>query len=124
MKRKSNLSSLDLIPFLESGKFSVSMNGFPLLNVDCTSKVVEIEMRGVHESGIQLFHLMKTQRRLTSVVRNAQELARKLANLGWQLRLYSMGNAILTMGRGAPRLTGHISASPFKLRWIIKDLLS
>ncbi|MGI0078740.1 MAG: hypothetical protein ACRECH_03875 [Nitrososphaerales archaeon] len=99
------------------------MNNFPLVSVDCTSKAVEIEMRGVHESGIQLFHVMKTQRRLTSVVRNAQELARKFASLGWKLTIYSMGSAILTMGRGAPRLTGHISASPLKLRRIIKDLL-
>ncbi len=80
-------------------------------------------MRGVHESGIQLFHVMKTQNRLTNVVRNAQELGSELAKRDWKLTVYSMGTPIVTMGRGASRLTGHISASPFKLRRIIKDLL-
>ncbi|HKW03846.1 MAG TPA: hypothetical protein VJN71_00980 [Nitrososphaerales archaeon] len=124
MKRKrQRISSLDLLPFLESGVMNISVNSFPLIKVDCASKTAEIEMRGIHESGIQLFHVMKTQNRLTNVVRNVQALAKELSRRDWQLSLYSMGSAILSLGRGAPSLTGHVSASPLKLRRIVKDLL-
>ncbi len=91
--------------------------------INCDAKAIEVEMRGVHESGLKLFHLMKTKNRLMNIVRNTQELASGLSDHGWKLNIYSMGSAVLSMGTGVSRLTGHISASPFKLRTIIKDLL-
>jgi hypothetical protein len=117
------LSSLDILPFLESGNINISINNFPLLKIDCKTKVLEVEIRGVHESGIKLFHIMRTNNRLLTVLRIIREFAASLSDRKWKLTIYDMGSPVLNMGSGVSSLTGHIGASPLRLRTIIKDLL-
>ncbi|MCL5068205.1 MAG: hypothetical protein M1368_07625 [Thaumarchaeota archaeon] len=120
---KGGIEAFDALTLLDSGSVNVTVNGFPLAKVDCDKKDIEVEMRGVHESGIKIFHIARSGTELTGVLREAQELASGLSRAGWQLKLYNMGAPALTMGRGVSRLTAHISVNPLKLRRLFKDLL-
>ena len=120
---KRGVDGLDALSLFESGSVNISVNGFPLAKVDCDKKDIEVEMRGVDESGIKIFHIARNGTELTAVLREAQELASGLSRIGWQLKIYNMGAPALTMGRGVSRLTAHISVNPLKLRRLLKDLL-
>ncbi|MDG6907821.1 MAG: hypothetical protein JRN20_18780 [Nitrososphaerota archaeon] len=102
---------------------SVSVNGRPFLKVDAESRSVESELAGIKESGIKLSNLVSSQSAgISSLLRRSRSVAKELYDMGWKFALYDKGSNVLSMGRGASRLTAHIHVSLAKLRTIFESL--
>jgi hypothetical protein len=111
------LQLLDFLALLKSGRVMVSINGKPALSLDSGSKSIEAEAKGVKESGLKLMQVLKPE---GGLLRGSEHIARKLSEEGWTFTLYERGEKLLTMGKGASALTGHIHVNPLKLRRILE----
>jgi hypothetical protein len=116
---------LDLLTSLESGSFAVTANGFPMLKVDAETRSVDLEAKGVRESGIKLRKIVTAAAggsETFGLVRGSESIARRLSNIGWTVTLYDGSSKLATMGNTASALTGHIRANPLKLRRVLDVL--
>lgn len=115
----------DFLQMLDAGSFTVSVNGLPLLSVDAELRSLGLEAKGVKESGLKLSTIIEAEgqgKGVTGLLKGAESIAKRLSEKGWRMTLYDKGDKILTMGRGVSGLTGYISASPLKLRRILKTI--
>ena len=123
MDREEKVSSLlGLLAFVPAGKATVMVQGHPMISVDADSKKLEVEADGFEEVGLHLSDIVKVQEGSSSVVQASRQVTGALSSLGWKLTLYADGERILTMGSGVPRLTGHISLNPLRLKKLLKVL--
>lgn len=103
----------------------VSANTLPMLKIDPKSRSLSIEAAGIRESGLRLREMLVgsgEERSILKLLTSAENMAKKLSEIGWTLTLYDGGHGLFSMGSGASRLTGHISANPLKLRELLRTL--
>ena len=81
-----------ILPAFSSGRFSVTANGFPALSLDCGSRSLDLEARGVEESGFKLSQVVGHRGGLARLLKDSETVARKLAREGWTLTLYDRGS--------------------------------
>ena len=112
-----------ILPLFSSGSLSVAANGFPALSLDCSSRSLDVEMRGVQETGLKLSQLVGHRGGVAGLLKDSESIAKKLASEGWTLTLYDKGSRALTMGSKVSRLTGHIRVNPLKLRKLLQQVL-
>jgi hypothetical protein len=112
-----------ILPVFSSGKFRVTANGFPALSIDCESRSLELEARGMEESGLKLSQLVGHRGGVAKLLKDSQVIAKKLAREGWTITFYDRGSKALTVGSKVSRLTGHIRVNPLKLRKLLKEFL-
>lgn len=128
-KDKQNVGSMatllvdTLLPLFRSGSVNVAANGFPALSLDCGSRSLDVETRGVEESGFKLSQLVDHRGGVAGLIKDSESIAKKLAREGWTLTLYDKGTRALTMGSKVSRLTGHIRVNPLKLRRLLSEVL-
>ena len=108
------------------GRLTVSVNNFPLLKADATAKSVEVELKGVKETGLSLNALLKMggpkSGGIFDALKGGEDVANKLDQMGWKFSLYDGGSSILTMGRGVSGFSGHISFNPLKIWRVLGSL--
>ena len=80
-----------ILPIFSSGKFSVIANGFPALSLDYGSRSLDLEARGMEESGFKLSQLVGDQGGVAGLLKDSEAIAKKLAREGWTLTLYDGG---------------------------------
>ena len=112
-----------ILPLFSSGSLSVAANGLPLLSLDSKTRSVDLDARGVEESGLKLSQLVGHRGRIVGLLTDSEGIAKKLAREGWTLTLYDKGARALTMGSRVSRLTGHIHVNPLKLRRLLRQVL-
>jgi len=112
-----------ILPIFSSGKFSIAVNGFPALSLDYGSRSLELEARGVEESGFKVSQLVRHQSGAAGLLKDSEAIAKKLAREGWTLTLYDEGSKALTIGSKVSRLTGHIRVNPLKLRKLLREFI-
>lgn len=123
MKQEGRLASLlDLLALMSAGRVTVNVTGRPLLSVDADEKTLEVEISGAKEVGLRLSNLTRLEEGSVRVLEGSRTVAGALSRLGWKLTLCSEGERMLTMGSGAPRLTGRIRVSPLKLKKLLDAL--
>jgi len=123
MTRKGSLAStLELLGVMSGGKATITIRGHPVINVDADEKALEVDAVGAKEAGLRLPDLVREGGGLLSALTGSVRIAGILSEQGWELTLRSEGDDLLKMGKGAHRLTGHISASPMKARKLLKAL--
>ncbi len=101
------------------------MNGIPMARLDSESKLLSIETDGMRQGGIRLGKMLGLKRGRGGVgmlLGESEGMARRLSEMGWTLALYDKDQRLLSMGKGASRLTGHIEANPLKLRRLLAAL--
>ncbi len=113
---------LDLLPLLSSGGITITVGGYPLLSINSSEKVMDMEVQGVKEAGLKLSTLIEVAERDSHLLGASAALASKLSHLGWRLTLYDKGSRLLAVGSGISRLTGHVSVNPLDLRKLLDDL--
>ncbi len=109
-----------ILPTFVAGKLDLIANGYPAMSVNCEKKTLEIEASGMKETGIPIARLAP-EGGVTTLVRESESTAKKLAEEGWTLVVYDKGTKALTMGKGASRLTGHMLVNPLKLRALLNE---
>ncbi len=112
-----------ILPIFNSGKFSVIANGFPALSLDYGSRSLDLEARGMEESGFKFSQLVGDQGGVAGLLKDSEAIAKKLAREGWTLTLYDGGSKALTIGSKVSRLTGHIRVNPLKLRKLLREFI-
>lgn len=112
-----------LLPLFRSGSLSVAVSGFPVLSIDCKSRSLDVEAKGLKETGLKLSQLAGHHGGLAGLLKASEPIAKKLAGDGWTLTIYEKGSRALTMGCKVSRLTGHIRANPLKLRRLLSDVI-
>jgi len=112
-----------IFPIFSSGKFRVTSNGFPALSLDCGSRLLDLEARGMEESGAKLSQLVGRQGGVAGLLKDSEAIAKKLAREGWTLTLYDRGSKALTIGSKVSRLMGHIRVNPLKLRKLLGEFI-
>ena len=116
---------LSLLSSLESGSVTVSVNALPMAMVDADSKSLGIEVSGVKESGLRLSEMLvgdDQERSIGKLIASSASMATSLSKIGWTVTLYDKGHSLLSMGKGASGLTGHIKANPLRLRELLRAL--
>jgi hypothetical protein len=108
-----------VLPLLNSGKLSVSANSITALSVDCQTKSISVDERGVEEVGFALSQFIGYQHGVLGLIRYSFATAKRLTRMGWTITLYDNGRA-LTMGSKVSRWTGHVLVNPLKLRGLLK----
>lgn len=122
---KSPADPLELLPLFQSGILIVEANGFPVLKLDSGERSLDLETQGIKECGIKLSKLIEVEggaKGIRGLLSASESTAKRLSDDGWSLALYDKGSRILKMGRGVPRLTGHIEVNLLKLRSLLKNL--
>jgi hypothetical protein len=115
-------SLIDLLAFVPAGKATVTVAGRALLAVDADEKTMEIEADGARAVGIRLSDLVKVQGGTANMLEGSVHAAGVLSRLGWKVTLYADGEKILSVGKGASRLTGRFSVNPLGLRKLRRAL--
>jgi hypothetical protein len=121
-REKTVASILDLLALVPAGKATVTVGGHPVLSVDADKKTLVVEADGVGEAGLHLSDLVKLQEGTANMLKGSIHVTGALSRLGWNLTLCAEGEKVLSMGKGAPRLTGRISLNPLGLRKLMKAL--
>lgn len=106
---------------LVSGQLIISVNGFPAVSIDCTTKMLEVESSGMKLAGIPLTRIVRIQGGVKHLLSESEETAKNLAQEGWTLTLYDKGSKALAMGSKVSRLTGHIRVNLLKLRGLLRE---
>lgn len=123
MKAERSATTLfDLLPTISSGSITVTVSGYPLVSIRSDKKELDLEVKGMKEAGLSLPGLIRLQEGRKGILSASGSIAKKLSDLGWRLTLYDRGGKLVTMGRGAPKLTGHIATSPLKLKKLMDAL--
>ena len=112
-----------ILPLFRSGSLSVAANGFPVLSLDCSSRSLDVETRGVEQTGLKISQLVGNRGGVAGLLKDSESIAKKVASEGWTLTLYDKGSRALTMGSRVSRLTGHIRVNPLKLRRLLREVL-
>jgi hypothetical protein len=120
-KPSSDITTLSesLSNFL-SGTMTVSVNNFPFLKIDGESRTFDIEIKGLKESGIETSSLLGESRHgMLETLKRSERIGEGLHEKGWRLRVFEGGRSVLSMGRGAPSLTGFVWGNPLGLLKIL-----
>ena len=112
-----------ILPLFRSGSLSVAANGLPVLSLDCSSRSLDVETRGVEQTGLKISQLVGNRGGVAGLLKDSESIAKKVASEGWTLTLYDKGSRALTMGSRVSRLTGHIRVNPLKLRRLLREVL-
>jgi hypothetical protein len=107
---------LDLLPLLSTGGITVSVGEYPILSIDSKEKLLDLEVAGAREAGLELSGLIRLEEGDVNLLAGSEAVARKLSRLGWKLTLYDEGGHLMALGSGVSRLTGHVSLNPMNLR--------
>ena len=123
-QQKPNADPLNLLSFFSSGILTVGVNDLPLLKVDAGTRSVKVEAEGVKECGVSLSNIIELQggKGVRAMLKSSQSTAKELSEKGWRLTLSDNDSALITMGCGVSRLTGHMRVNPLKLRKVLEIL--
>lgn len=115
-------SLLDILEMVSAGRATVTIGGLPFIKVNGDSKTLEVEAAAAKQAGLRLSKLAKMNGGPLSALKVPISAAGTLSQLGWKLTLLTGGEAVLSMGKGSPRLTGRITVNPLKARKLLKVL--
>ncbi|HZW54903.1 MAG TPA: hypothetical protein VFF30_01290 [Nitrososphaerales archaeon] len=124
-KDKAPTFPIDLLSTFASGILTANVSGIPLLKIDAESRSVGVEATGVKECGIRLSKIVRLPKGgggVVEFVKSSESAARELSENGWELSLYDRGSRIVSIGRGASKLTGYVNINPLKLGRLLKIL--
>ena len=110
---------VDPLALLSSGELEITVGGAPFLSLRPNQKEVEVRMEGAIAAGVRISAILEDQADRVGFVRGAGSLAKRLTSLGWTLTLSDQAGPLVTMGRAASRLTGHVSVHPLALRRLL-----
>jgi hypothetical protein len=121
-RKKRSHGLLDSLSMLSRGTVTVSVSGYPLVSIRADDREVDVEVNGVTEAGLSLSKLVKLQEGNKNVPEASHSVAKDLSEIGWKLTMYEGGSALVTMGRGVSRLTGHVALNPLKAKRLLDAL--
>jgi len=116
------VSLVELLGAVPSGRMTVSTGGLPFVTVDADSKTLDVDLEKAKGAGLQVSDILRIEGGRTASVRGSVHVAGALSRLGWKLNLYSGGSRVASLGRGATRLTGHVSVNPLRLKTLLELL--
>jgi hypothetical protein len=123
---KAELETLGLVltDFL-SGTLTVCINNFPFLKVNGESKTLDVELKGFKESGLHLGDMLEKgdkKKDLMDTIKESSSVARRLHEIGWEIRVFEGEDSLIAMGNGVSSLTGYVWFNTLKL-WKIRDII-
>ena len=113
------LRPTDALALLRSGKVTVRVGGVPLLSLRPEERELDVDVAGAKDAGLDLSRIVEVEAETPGLVRGVAHLGRHLSDLGWTLNLSDEGERLLSLGRGVPRVTGHVRLSPLHLRKLL-----
>jgi hypothetical protein len=122
-KQKTQESLLRLLSFFEYGSVTITVNNFPFAKIDIASKLLDVELRGILESGLKLGELFDSNAlggNVVDAIKRSGDFAKNLNRNGWSIRVYEGESSILKLGRGLSPLTGYVWLNPLKLSKLLR----
>ena len=113
------VSLVELLETVPAGKMTVSAGGLPFVTVDADNKTLDVDLEKAKGAGLDVSEIIRIEGGRTTTIRGSLSLGGALSRLGWKLNLYSDGDRIISLGRGASRLTGHVSVNPLRLKRLL-----
>ena len=113
------LRPTDALALLRSGKVTVRVGGVPLLSLRPEERELDVDVAGAKDAGLDLSRIVEVEAETPGLVRGVAHLGRHLSDLGWTLNLSDEGERLRSLGRGVPRVTGHVRLSPLHLRKLL-----
>ena len=125
-KPEKGAGPLELLSILRSGFIKIDVDGVPLLELNATSRALDVQTAGVKKAGIKISNFVKLEtggkRGVSGLLKGAEPTARELSERGWRLTLWDNHSKVITVGRGVSKLTGHIGINLLKLHRILEAL--
>lgn len=107
-----------------SGTLTVSVNKFPFAKIDGEAKTLDLDMKGLENSGLRLDELFQSgdskKNDFLETLRLSGGIAKNLHEQGWKLRVFEGDESLVALGQGVSSLTGFIWVNPLKLSKIRK----
>lgn len=106
-----------------SGTLTISVNKFPFIKIDGETKTLDVEVKGLKESGLRLDELAPagdSKKGFFETMRMPGAIAKNLHEQGWKLRVFEGDESLIAMGRGVSSITGFVWLNPLKLSKIRK----
>lgn len=125
MVAQKSIDPLELLSLFRSGILTITVDGLPLVKISADSKSVDLEGKNVKECGVPLSRIidLETNKKgLMGLLIGSRTAAKRLTEKGWRMTLFDKGSKLVTLGKGASGLTGHINLDPTKARKILRTL--
>ena len=120
--RSPRLTPVDALSLLTSGELVIRVSESPLLSVRSDERTLDIDVTGAKRAGLRLSRIIEAEGARMGVVREAAALGRRLSDVGWTLTLRDGEERLVSLGRGASSLTGHVRLNPARLGRLLAAL--
>jgi hypothetical protein len=124
LSKQGEIDVVDMLSIFSKGTLKVGVNGGSFLKVDVDSQTIDIEAKGLKESGIQVSTLVRTNNDggIRKLLRSSRSMAKKFSEKGWRVALSDRGSSVMRLGRGVSKVSGYITINPMKIRTILEIL--